>query len=97
MEMDLKPKKAQPMLEGDGGVYSIWSSSQVPLLTKNNVAAGCVKLQPRVLALPHYSDSDKIGLVIQGICRSNTLYMNVSFSYNFFKHIYIPYTSSSSP
>ncbi|KAI9103658.1 hypothetical protein K1719_023281 [Acacia pycnantha] len=64
--MDLTPKKAQPMLEGDGGAYYTWSTSQVPLLSKNNVAAGCLKLQPQGFAVPHSSDSSKIGYVLQG-------------------------------
>ncbi|KAI9103547.1 hypothetical protein K1719_023170 [Acacia pycnantha] len=66
MEMDLTPKKAQVMFEGDGGAYSFWSASQVPLLSNNNVAAGCLKLQPHGFALPHYADSPKIGFVLQG-------------------------------
>ncbi|KAK4254381.1 hypothetical protein QN277_009771 [Acacia crassicarpa] len=66
MEMDLTPKKAQVMFEGDGGAYSFWSTSQVPLLSNNNVAAGCLKLQPHGFALPHYADSPKIGYVLQG-------------------------------
>ncbi|XP_054776432.1 glutelin type-A 2-like [Prosopis cineraria] len=66
MEMDLTPKKAQVMFEGDGGSYYLWSNSQVPLLANNNVAACLLKLQPQGFALPHYADSPKIGCVLQG-------------------------------
>ncbi|KAG5058228.1 Glutelin type-A 2 [Glycine soja] len=66
MELDLTPKTAEALFEGDGGGYYTWSSSQVPLLAKNNVGAGRLVLQPRGFALPHYADSSKIGYVIQG-------------------------------
>ncbi|XP_020213705.1 11S globulin [Cajanus cajan] len=66
MELDLTPRRAETMFEGDGGGYYTWSSSQVPLLAKNNVCAGRLLLHPRGFALPHYADSSKIGYVIQG-------------------------------
>ncbi|KAK7369245.1 hypothetical protein VNO80_11281 [Phaseolus coccineus] len=66
MELDLTPKFAQPMFEGDGGGYYTWSSSQMPLLAGTNVGAGRLLLRPRGFALPHYADSSKIGYVIQG-------------------------------
>lgn len=66
MELDLTPKTAQPLLEGDGGGYYIWLSSQVPVLAKTNVGAGQLVLQPRGFALPHYADSNKVGYVIEG-------------------------------
>ncbi|CAI8618832.1 unnamed protein product [Vicia faba] len=66
MELDLTPKRAQPMLEGDGGGYYIWSSSQVQVLAQTNVGAGQLVLQPRGFALPHYADSSKVGYVVQG-------------------------------
>ncbi|GAU18713.1 hypothetical protein TSUD_80010 [Trifolium subterraneum] len=66
MELDLTPKIAQPLIEGDGGGYYIWLSSQVPVLAKTNVGAGQLVLQPRGFALPHYADSSKIGYVIEG-------------------------------
>ncbi|XP_054778603.1 glutelin type-A 2-like [Prosopis cineraria] len=66
MEMDLTPKKAEPIFEGDGGSYYLWSSSQVPVLAQNNVGAGRLVLQPQGFALPHYADSAKLGYVIQG-------------------------------
>ncbi|KAK4254378.1 hypothetical protein QN277_009770 [Acacia crassicarpa] len=67
MEMDLTPKKAdEAIFEGDGGSYYSWSTSQVPTLANNNVGAGRLLLQPQGFALPHYSDSAKIGLVLRG-------------------------------
>ncbi|TKY60163.1 Glutelin type-A 2 [Spatholobus suberectus] len=66
MELDLTPKTAQPMFEGDGGSYYTWSSSQMPILAKTNVGAGRLVLQPRGFALPHYADSSKVGYVIEG-------------------------------
>ncbi|KAJ1405395.1 RmlC-like cupin domain superfamily [Sesbania bispinosa] len=66
MELDLTPKTAQTLFEGDGGGYYIWSSSEMPLLAKTKVGAGRLVLQPRGFALPHYADSSKVGYVIQG-------------------------------
>ncbi|RDY02616.1 Glutelin type-A 2 [Mucuna pruriens] len=66
MELDLTPKKAEALFEGDGGGYYSWSSSQVPLLAKYFVGAGRLVLQPRGFALPHNADSSKLGYVIQG-------------------------------
>ncbi|XP_028753260.1 cocosin 1-like [Neltuma alba] len=66
MEMDLTPQKAEAMFEGDGGSYYLWSTSQVPALASNNVGAGLLVLQPQGFALPHYTDSSKIGCVLEG-------------------------------
>ncbi|XP_027348449.1 11S globulin seed storage protein 2-like [Abrus precatorius] len=66
MELDLTPKTAEALFEGDGGGYSTWSSSQMALLAKFNVGAGRLLLHPRGFALPHYADSSKVGYVIQG-------------------------------
>ena len=63
MELDLTPKTAEAVFEGDGGGYYTWSSS---LLSKYNLGAGRLVLQPRGFALPHYADSSKVGYVIQG-------------------------------
>ncbi|KAI9103608.1 hypothetical protein K1719_023231 [Acacia pycnantha] len=65
-KMDLTPKKAEAIFEGDGGSYYLWSASHVPTLANNNVGAGRLLLQPQGFALPHYADSDKIGYVLQG-------------------------------
>jgi len=66
MELDLTPKAAQTLFEGDGGAYYIWLSSQVPVLAKTNVGAGNLVLHPRGLALPHYGDASKVGYVKEG-------------------------------
>ncbi|BFG19824.1 hypothetical protein CerSpe_060980 [Prunus speciosa] len=64
--MDLTPKQAQKLFEGDGGAYYIWSSSDVPALGEAKVGAGKLVLQPNGFALPHYADSSKLGYVLQG-------------------------------
>lgn len=64
--MDLTPKQAQKLFEGDGGAYYIWSSSDVPALVEAKVGAGKLVLQPHGFALPHYADSSKLGYVLQG-------------------------------
>lgn len=64
--MDLTPKQAQKLFEGDGGAYYIWSSSDVPALGEAKVGAGKLVLQPHGFALPHYADSAKLGYVLQG-------------------------------
>lgn len=66
MELDLTPKAAQTLFEGDGGCYYIWLSSQVPVLAKTNVGAGHLVLHPGGLALPHYGDCSKVGYVLEG-------------------------------
>ncbi|XP_058735787.1 11S globulin seed storage protein 2-like [Vicia villosa] len=66
MELDLTPKTAQPLFEGDGGGYYIWSSSQLQVLAKTNVGAGQLVLKPGGFDLPHYADSSKIGYVLEG-------------------------------
>ncbi|KAM1225814.1 hypothetical protein PS2_044031 [Malus domestica] len=64
--MDLSPKSAQKLFEGDGGAYYIWSSSDVPVLGEAKVGAGKLVLQPHGFALPHHADSSKLGYVLQG-------------------------------
>ncbi|CAL5214323.1 unnamed protein product [Lathyrus oleraceus] len=66
IELDLTPKTAQPLVEGDGGSYYIWLSSEVQILAETNVAAGQFILQPRGFAFPHYADSSKVGYVVEG-------------------------------
>lgn len=65
-QLDLKPKLAQKLFEGDGGSYYSWPSSESPFLGQAKVGAGWLLLQPRGFALPHYADCSKIGYVIQG-------------------------------
>lgn len=64
--MDLTPESAQKLFEGDGGAYYLWSSSDAPVLAEAKVGAGKLVLQPHGFALPHYSDSSKLGYVLQG-------------------------------
>ncbi|KAK7359087.1 hypothetical protein VNO77_01033 [Canavalia gladiata] len=66
MELDLTPKIAEAMFEGNGGGYYVWSSSQLPLLATTKVGAGRLVLEPRGFGLPHYADSSKIGYVVEG-------------------------------
>ena len=63
MELDLTPKTAEAVFEGDGGGYYAWSSS---LLSKSNFGGSRFVLHPRGFALPHYADISKVGYVIQG-------------------------------
>lgn len=66
MELDLSPKLAQKVYGGDGGVYSAWSPSDLPMLREGNIGAGKLVLQKNGLALPRYSDSAKVAYVLQG-------------------------------
>lgn len=66
MELDLTPKTAEVLFEGDGGGYYTWWSSKVPLLAKTNMGAGRLVLQPQGFALPHYADISKVGYVLEG-------------------------------
>ncbi|KAJ9687417.1 hypothetical protein PVL29_016060 [Vitis rotundifolia] len=68
MELNLAPKFAQKIFEGEGGTYYSWSSAEYELLKEAKVGGGRFVLQPRGFALPHYSDSNKIGYVLQGSC-----------------------------
>ncbi|KAK9929264.1 hypothetical protein M0R45_026368 [Rubus argutus] len=61
--MDLTPKSAATVFEGDGGGYYVWS---FPELGEANVGAGKLVLKPSGFALPHYADSAKFGYVLQG-------------------------------
>ncbi|KAD4179443.1 hypothetical protein E3N88_28034 [Mikania micrantha] len=59
-------KADQTVFEGDSGGYYAWSNSATPLLTHFKLGAGKLLLHPLGFALPHYADSSKIGLVLQG-------------------------------
>ncbi|KAL1327966.1 hypothetical protein HN51_037941 [Arachis hypogaea] len=63
MELELTPKRAEIVFEGDGGGYYAWSS---PMLSKFNLGGGRLHLKPWGFALPHYGDVSKVGYVIQG-------------------------------
>ncbi|KAM7474613.1 hypothetical protein LguiB_021856 [Lonicera macranthoides] len=69
MELNLEPQMVdQTLFEGEGGGYYSWSSAKSPFLSEAKIGAGKLVLQPGGFALPHYSDSHKIGYVIQGVC-----------------------------
>ncbi|KAJ9687424.1 hypothetical protein PVL29_016064 [Vitis rotundifolia] len=74
MELNLAPKFAQKVFEGEGGTYYSWSSAEYELLKEAKVGGGRLVLQPRGFALPHYADSNKIGYVLQDIKISNLLF-----------------------
>ncbi|WCJ18303.1 RmlC-like cupins superfamily protein [Euphorbia peplus] len=63
INMELSPKLAQVAFDGEGGSYSVWTSSE---FAQTNVGAGKLVLHPHGFALPHYADSSKIGFVLQG-------------------------------
>ncbi|KAL5854629.1 hypothetical protein ACOSQ4_004431 [Xanthoceras sorbifolium] len=54
-----------PFLER-GGSYYPWSSKEFPMLGEAKVGAGLLVLKPGGFALPHYTDSSKLGYVLQG-------------------------------
>ncbi|KAL5787407.1 hypothetical protein ACOSP7_004356 [Xanthoceras sorbifolium] len=66
MDMDLSPKFSKAMFEGEGGSYYTWSSKEFSVLGEAKVGAGLLVLKPGGFALPHYSDSSKLGYVLQG-------------------------------
>ncbi|KAM6546609.1 hypothetical protein CsatB_027345 [Cannabis sativa] len=66
LEFDLTPKYSEKVVEGEGGEYRSWSSTQLPILSHTKVGAGRLLLHPRGFALPHYADSPKVGFVLQG-------------------------------
>ncbi|PON43509.1 11-S seed storage protein [Trema orientale] len=66
MELDLKPRSAQKIFEGEGGEYHSWLSKDFPLLQESKVGGGRLVLRPRGFALPHYADCSKVGYVLQG-------------------------------
>ncbi|KAL5787403.1 hypothetical protein ACOSP7_004352 [Xanthoceras sorbifolium] len=49
-----------------GGSYYPWSSKEFPMLGEAKVGAGLLVLKPGGFALPHYTDSSKLGYVLQG-------------------------------
>ncbi|XP_071727008.1 glutelin type-D 1-like [Rutidosis leptorrhynchoides] len=61
-------KADQTAFEGDSGGYYLWSNANTPLLTESKLGAGKLLLHPLGFAIPHYSDSSKIGFVVEGSC-----------------------------
>ena len=72
MEMDLKPRSAERIIEGEGGEYYSWLSKDFPLLAETKVGGGRLVLRSRGFALPHYADCSKIGYVLQGKRKKKT-------------------------
>ncbi|XP_042487355.1 glutelin type-D 1-like isoform X1 [Macadamia integrifolia] len=66
MESEIGPMIAPKVFEGEGGSYYIWSSAEFPILGQAKIGAGKLVLNPLGLALPHYADSSKIAIVVQG-------------------------------
>ncbi|KAK9755177.1 hypothetical protein RND81_01G006900 [Saponaria officinalis] len=66
MEIDLTPKIAKKVYEGEGGSYYSWSPNELGMLKNGNIGAAKLILTKYGFALPHYSDSSKIAYVLQG-------------------------------
>ncbi|KAJ8485541.1 hypothetical protein OPV22_018026 [Ensete ventricosum] len=62
----LSPTLSKSIFEGAGGSYATWSGADLPLLTDAKLGGGKLVLKPLGLALPHYSDSSKVGYVLEG-------------------------------
>ncbi|KAJ4959643.1 hypothetical protein NE237_019553 [Protea cynaroides] len=78
MVLELGPTIAQKVFEGEGGSYYSWSSAELPILGQAKVGGGKLVLQPLGLALAHYSDSSKIGIVVEGKGRVGFIFPNAS-------------------
>ncbi|RWV78483.1 hypothetical protein GW17_00060545 [Ensete ventricosum] len=61
----LSPTLSKSIFEGAGGSYATWSGADLPLLTDAKLGGGKLVLKPLGLALPHYSDSSKVGYVLE--------------------------------
>ena len=66
MELDLTPRLAKKVYGGDGGSYFAWNPIDLPMLRKGNIGAAKLALEKNGFALPRYSDSAKVGYVLQG-------------------------------
>lgn len=66
MEIDLSPKLAKKVHEGDGGSCYAWAASELPMLGEGNIGAAKLALEKNGFVLPHYSDSSKVAYVLQG-------------------------------
>ncbi|KAK9940369.1 hypothetical protein M0R45_017035 [Rubus argutus] len=66
MEIDLTPRLANKVYGGDGGYYSAWSPSELPMLREGDIGAAKLSLQKDGFALPSYSDSARVAYVLQG-------------------------------
>ncbi|XP_062016888.1 glutelin type-D 1-like [Rosa rugosa] len=66
MEIDLTPRLAKKVYGGDGGSYSAWSPSDLPMLREGDIGAAKLSLERDGFALPSYSDSARVAYVLQG-------------------------------
>ncbi|CAI0451876.1 unnamed protein product [Linum tenue] len=66
MDIDLNPKVSTKLRGGVGGSYSSWSPDELGMMKRSNIAAAKLALGKDAIALPHYSDSGKFALVLQG-------------------------------
>ncbi|EEF29312.1 glutelin type-D 1 [Ricinus communis] len=66
MVLDLSPKLAKMVCGGNGGSYSAWSPTELPMLRQGNIGASKLSLLRNGFALPRYSDSSKVAYVLQG-------------------------------
>ncbi|XP_042502997.1 glutelin type-D 1-like [Macadamia integrifolia] len=78
MESELGPKIAQKIFEGEGGFSYSWLSAEFPILSQAKVGAGKLVLNPLGLALPHYADSSKVAIVLQGKGRIGIIFPKAS-------------------
>jgi len=66
MDINLSPQLAKEVYGGDGGSYSAWSPSELPMLRQGNIGAAKLALHKNGFAVPRYSDSSKVAYVLQG-------------------------------
>ncbi|CAN4121048.1 unnamed protein product [Withania somnifera] len=66
MDVDLTPKLAKKVYDGDGGSYHSWCPTELPMLKEGNIGAAKLTLSKNGFALPRYFDSAKVAYVLQG-------------------------------
>lgn len=67
MDIDLSPKLAKKVCEGDGGSYFAWCPSELPMLREGNIGAAKLALEKNGFALPNYCDSARVAYILLGI------------------------------
>nr|XP_043626534.1 cocosin 1-like [Erigeron canadensis] len=69
MAMKIEAMKADmKVFDGEGGGYYAWSPSELPFLSKFQLGGGKLVLHPLGFAFPHFSDSSKLGYILEGNC-----------------------------
>ncbi|KAL6203175.1 hypothetical protein ACLB2K_026878 [Fragaria x ananassa] len=66
MDIDLSPKLAKKVCEGDGGSYFAWCPSELPMLREGNIGAAKLALEKNGFALPNYCDSARVAYILLG-------------------------------